>query len=83
MAGGFVQNQDGGPGGQGSGQGHALTLPAGESAAPFPHPTLVAHGQSDNFIVDGGQSGRLDNLRQGHVRLLQGDAGDVRLEPGA
>jgi hypothetical protein len=73
VAGGFVQNQDSGPGCQSASQRDALALPPRESAAPFTHTGLVTHRQALNLVVDGSQSRRACYIFQSHIRLLQSD----------
>ena len=64
---GIVKNQDGRVDQHGAGNGQALALAAGQSAAAFPHPGIIAIGQVHYLVVQLGDFGGVDNVRLGGV----------------
>ncbi len=66
LRGGFVENQDGRIFQQGTGNGHALLLSAGQLEAALAHLRLIALGRADDEVVD---------MRGARHRLYLGRAG--------
>lgn len=68
-AGGFIEVQDFGALEQGTGDGHALLLPACEACAALANFGLVALGQLLDGGVDAGQLGGLGDLLKAGSRV--------------
>ena len=82
IAGGLVQDQDLGVGGDGPCDGDELALPLGDVLRPLAQHHVIAAGKGFDEAVGAGGAGRGDHLLPVHIRLPIGDVvGDGALNP--